>query len=151
MSDWHQTSLRKLVLLQYNPVKSFWSGFEWAESAVIFWKQASSDPPSPPTLCLGIYKCIPLGVSHFTCTQLHCHDGSHVPQLQDVHLSRLCVLQIDRTTNFLYKRNSITMGLFSMPQPNKTKLPLQVLAVIEGNSEKIRSRFKHMIGYQIIL
>ena len=24
------------------------------------------------------------------------------------------------------------------PQPNKTKLPLQVLAVVEGNSEKIR-------------
>jgi hypothetical protein len=28
--------------------------------------------------------------------------------------------------------------LFLAPQPNKTKLPLQVLAVVEGNSEKIR-------------
>src|SRR5882762_11839020 len=28
--------------------------------------------------------------------------------------------------------------LFLMPQPNKTKPPLQVLAVVEGNSEKIR-------------
>jgi hypothetical protein len=28
--------------------------------------------------------------------------------------------------------------LFLMPQPNKTKPPQQVLAVVEGNSEKIR-------------
>jgi hypothetical protein len=28
--------------------------------------------------------------------------------------------------------------MFLMPQPNKTKPPLQVLAVVEGNSEKIR-------------
>jgi hypothetical protein len=30
------------------------------------------------------------------------------------------------------------MDMFLMPQPNKTKLLLQVLPVIEGNSEKIR-------------
>ena len=34
----------------------------------------------------------------------------------------------------------------SMPQPNKTKPPLQVLAVIKGNSEKIRFKIKHVMG-----
>jgi len=31
------------------------------------------------------------------------------------------------------------------PQPNKIKPPLQVLAVVEGNSEKIRFRIKHVM------
>jgi len=35
-----------------------------------------------------------------------------------------------------------------MPQPNKAKPPLQDLAVVKGNSEKIRfSGIKHVIGY----
>ena len=32
------------------------------------------------------------------------------------------------------------------PQPNKTKPPLQVLAVVVGNSEKIRFRINHVMG-----
>jgi hypothetical protein len=30
------------------------------------------------------------------------------------------------------------MDMFLMPQPNKTKPPLQVLPVVVGNSEKIK-------------
>jgi len=32
------------------------------------------------------------------------------------------------------------------PQPNKTKPPLQVLPVVEGNSEKIRFGMEHVMG-----
>jgi len=39
--------------------------------------------------------------------------------------------------------------MFLMPQPNMTKLPLQVLAVIEGKSEKIRFRINHVLGKYI--
>ena len=35
---------------------------------------------------------------------------------------------------------------FRPKEPNKTKPPLQVLAVVEGNSEKIRFRIKHVMG-----
>jgi len=35
---------------------------------------------------------------------------------------------------------------FHPEEPNKTKPPLQFLAVVEGNSEKIRFRIKHMMG-----
>ena len=34
---------------------------------------------------------------------------------------------------------------FRSEEPNKTKPPLQVLPVVEGNSEKIRFRIKHVI------
>jgi hypothetical protein len=33
-----------------------------------------------------------------------------------------------------------------MPQPNKVKPPLQVLAVVEGNNEKIRFGIEHVRG-----
>ena len=35
---------------------------------------------------------------------------------------------------------------FCPEEPDKTKPPLKVLAVIEGNSEKIRFRIKHVMG-----
>jgi len=41
----------------------------------------------------------------------------------------------------------LNIGLVLMPQPNKTKPPLQDLAVVEGNSEKIRVEGpRHMMG-----
>ena len=36
--------------------------FGKVKTGVIFWKQASGTPPSLPSLCLGIYKCIPLAI-----------------------------------------------------------------------------------------
>ena len=53
--------------------------------------------------------------------QLHWHDSCHVPQWQDMYLTA-------------------PQTCFLMPQPNKTKLPLQVLAVVKGNNEKMRFR-----------
>jgi hypothetical protein len=38
--------------------------------------------------------------------------------------------------------------MFLTPQPNKTKPPLQVLAVVEGSSEKNKVyRMKHVMGW----
>ena len=37
-------------------------------------------------------------------------------------------------------------GTFCFKEPNKTKPPLQGLAVVKGNSEKIRFRIKHVMG-----
>jgi superfamily II DNA or RNA helicase len=42
------------------------------------------------------------------------------------------------------ERNELRAVSILMPQPNKTKPPLQVLPVVEGNSEKIRFK-EHMI------
>ena len=50
-----------------------------------------------------------------------------------MYLTRFCVLA----------------DMFLMPQPNTTKPPLQVLAVIEGKSEKIRFRINHVLGKYI--
>jgi len=38
----------------------------------------------------------------------------------------------------LHQFGAVPSDPFLMPQPNKTKPPLQVLPVVEGNSEKIR-------------
>jgi hypothetical protein len=43
-----------------------------------------------------------------------------------------------RLFSLLVKVPTRKVYMFLTPQPNKTKPPLQVLPVIEGNSEKIR-------------
>ena len=40
----------------------------------------------------------------------------------------------------------VSESTFHPKEPNKTKPPLQILAVVEGNSEKIRFGIKHMMG-----
>jgi hypothetical protein len=40
-------------------------------------------------------------------------------------------------------------SLFRPEEPNTTKPPLQVLAVVEGKSEKIRFRINHVMGKYI--
>jgi hypothetical protein len=47
---------------------------------------------------------------------------------------KMCILLY---VEILYSM-ALNHGHVLMPQPNKTKPPLQVLPVVEGNSEKIR-------------
>ena len=62
------------------------------------------------------------------------HDSNHVLQLLDVYLT-VCRILCSLALSFL------------MPQPNRTKPPLQVLPVVKGNSEKNKvCRMKHVMA-----
>ena len=49
-------------------------------------------------------------------------------------------------STFAHQFDAVPSDRILMPQPNKTKPPLQVLAVVEGNGEKTRFRIKHVMG-----